>query len=179
MFEVRHSSDRHVELAGTRSLGPRSMKLLVLSLTWCRHGLVDWCNDLPRWREVRLPKAVMSHMGRIHHKLRRRLLVMLRHDLVWGMRVAMVGIRNSMEAGSRDSRMMDRCSVLLMRVLVSGSIINVLRLALLARLRVLARIIHIVPYSIVSRQRASDTWVPPERTALDGRRKLDRKNLTS
>ncbi|GAW22385.1 hypothetical protein ANO14919_119220 [Xylariales sp. No.14919] len=33
------------------------------------------------------------------------------------------------------------------------------------------------PYSIVARQRVLETWVPPERTALNGRRTLNRKNL--
>lgn len=53
------------------------------------------------------------------------------------------------------------------------------RLALLARMRVLGRVIDIVirSYSIVARQRASPAWVPPERAALAGRRNLDRKNL--
>ncbi len=50
---------------------------------------------------------------------------------------------------------------------------------LLARMRVLCRVIDIVvrSYSVVARQRGSDTWVPPERTALAGRRALNGKNL--
>jgi len=57
-------------------------------------------------------------------------------------------------------------------------VVCVLLLALLARMRLLCGIIDIVvPYSVVARQRASDTWVPPERTALDGRRTLNGKNL--
>lgn len=52
-------------------------------------------------------------------------------------------------------------------------------LALFARMRLLRGVIDIVvrPYSIVARQCAFDAWVPPERTALDGRRSLYRKNL--
>ncbi|GAW26562.1 putative MYB DNA-binding domain-containing protein [Rosellinia necatrix] len=34
-------------------------------------------------------------------------------------------------------------------------------------------------YSIVARQRVLDTWVPPERTALNGRRTLNGENLES
>lgn len=65
-----------------------------------------------------------------------------------------------------------------MVTLMNGRFIDVLLLALLACMRALASVVHIViPYSIVSRQRASDTWVPPERTALDGRRSLDGENL--
>lgn len=68
--------------------------------------------------------------------------------------------------------------VLLMRVLVVGVVV-LWRLALLARMRLLGRVVDIVvwPYSVIARQRVSDAWVPPERTALDGRRTLRRKNL--
>lgn len=47
-------------------------------------------------------------------------------------------------------------------------------LALLARMRLLGRVVDIVvrSYSVIARQRVSDAWVPPERTALDGRRAL-------
>lgn len=66
-------------------------------------------------------------------------------------------------------------------MVVMMSVVSVLRLALLAWMRILGRVVDIVvrSYSIVARQRVSDTWVPPERTALDGRRTLDRKNLTN
>ena len=52
-------------------------------------------------------------------------------------------------------------------------------LGLLARMRLLWRVLDIVIWSntVVARQRASDTWVPPERTALAGRRALNRNNL--
>jgi hypothetical protein len=71
--------------------------------------------------------------------------------------------------------MVDRGSML--RV-VRRRVVCVLLLTLLARMRLLCGIIDIVvPYSVVARQRASDTWVPPERTALDGRRTLNGKNL--
>jgi hypothetical protein len=52
-------------------------------------------------------------------------------------------------------------------------------LALLARMRLLRRVVDIVIWShtVVARQRASNTWVPPERAALAGRRTLNRKNL--
>jgi hypothetical protein len=53
-------------------------------------------------------------------------------------------------------------------------------LALLARMRLLWRVIDIVvrSYSVVARQRVSDAWGPPERTALAGRRVLYGKNLS-
>jgi hypothetical protein len=75
-----------------------------------------------------------------------------------------------METAGRGARVVDRAPVLM----VVRRVIGVLLLALLARMRFLGGIVDIVvPYSIVARQRASDTWVPPERTALDGRRALN------
>jgi hypothetical protein len=58
-------------------------------------------------------------------------------------------------------------------------IIGVRSLALLGRMRLLWRVVDIVvrSYTVVARQRASNTWVPPERTALAGRRALNGKNL--
>ncbi len=58
-------------------------------------------------------------------------------------------------------------------------IIWVRSLGLLARMRLLWRVFDIVirSYTVVARQRASDTWVPPERTALAGRRTLNGNNL--
>lgn len=68
--------------------------------------------------------------------------------------------------------------LLLLRVLVSRCFEDMLSMALLDRTRHLARVVHIVvPDSIVARQRVSNAWVPPEPTALDGRRSLDRENL--
>jgi hypothetical protein len=58
-------------------------------------------------------------------------------------------------------------------------IISVRSLGLLPRMRLLRRVVDIVIWShtVVARQRASNTWVPPERTALAGRRILNRDNL--
>jgi len=65
-----------------------------------------------------------------------------------------------------------------MRLVVRRRLVCVLLLVLLARMRILGRVIDIVvSYTIVARQCASDAWVPPERTALDGRRALNGKNL--
>lgn len=62
----------------------------------------------------------------------------------------------------------------LVLVMVRGRPVCVLLLSLLARMRLLGRVVDIVvPDAIVARQRASDAWVPPERAALDGRRTLD------
>jgi hypothetical protein len=59
-------------------------------------------------------------------------------------------------------------------------IIWVRSLGLLARMRLLRRVVDIViwSYTVVARQRASNTWVPPERTALAGRRTLNGNNLS-
>lgn len=59
-------------------------------------------------------------------------------------------------------------------------IIWVRSLGLFPRMRLLRRVVDIVIWShtVVARQRASNTWVPPERTALAGRRTLNRNNLS-
>lgn len=64
-------------------------------------------------------------------------------------------------------------------VVVMMRVVWMWSLALLARVRLLGRVVDIVvwPYSVIARQRVSDAWVPPERTALDGRRALRGKNL--
>ena len=71
-------------------------------------------------------------------------------------------------------RMLQRVTTVVMM-----GVVCVWSLALLARMRLLGRIVDIVvcSYSVVARQRVSDAWVPPERTALDGRRTLGGKNL--
>ncbi len=85
------------------------------------------------------------------------------------MRLVVVLVRRLVER--RRASMMKRAAVV-MRVIGVG------RRVLLARMRVLWRVIDIIrSYSVVARQRASDTWVPPERTALAGRRALNGKNL--
>lgn len=67
---------------------------------------------------------------------------------------------------------------ILVRLVVRRCLVSVLLLILLARMRLLGRVIDIVvSYTVVARQCASDAWIPPERTALDGRRALDGKNL--
>jgi hypothetical protein len=67
----------------------------------------------------------------------------------------------------------------LIPAMVVMCVVGVLSLILLARMRVLRRVVDIVvrSYSIIARQRVSNAWVPPERTALDGRRTLDGKYL--
>ena len=62
-------------------------------------------------------------------------------------------------------------------LLMRGRIICVLLLAVVASMRVMARVVHtVVFYPIVACQRVSDAWVPPEQTALDGRRAVRREN---
>lgn len=126
---------------------------------------------------------MMCHLRRVHHHLRLwvLVLVMLSHGRMLHVRVALVRIRSLMNTSSRGSRELNRRPVLLMTgSLVCGRVICVLMLALFSRMGFLARVVHIVvPYSICARQRASETWSPPERTALDGRRSLDGENLMS
>lgn len=54
-------------------------------------------------------------------------------------------------------------------------VVCVRSLTLLPRVRLLWRVFDMVvwSYAIVARQRVLDTWVPPERTALNGRRTLN------
>lgn len=102
-------------------------------------------------------------------------LMVLRHGRV--VRVVTPGMRlwSVMKTARRRSRVVERR---LVRVMVRGRLVRVLLLVLLARMRLLCRVVDIVVSdAIVARQRASDAWVPPERAALDGRRTLDRKNL--
>lgn len=70
-----------------------------------------------------------------------------------------------------------RASMLERRPMMMG-IIAMRSLALLGRMRLLWRVVDIVvwSYTVVARQRASDTWGPPERTALAGRRALNGEN---
>lgn len=88
------------------------------------------------------------------------------------LRQAMVGLMARLLVERRRAAMLKRGSVMV-------GIIGVRSLALLARMRLLWRIVDIVVrcYTVVARQCASDTWVPPERTALAGRRALNGKNL--
>lgn len=68
--------------------------------------------------------------------------------------------------------------LLLLLALLRVGVVWVLSLALLGRMRLLGGVIDMVirPYSVVARQCVSNAWVPPERTALDGRRTLYGEN---
>jgi len=63
---------------------------------------------------------------------------------------------------------------------VMVGIICVLGLGLVGRMRLLRRVVDIVvrSHAVVVRQCASNTWVPPERTALAGRRRLNGNYLS-
>ena len=65
-----------------------------------------------------------------------------------------------------------------MLVMVRRCIVRVLLLlAMVASMRVMTGVVHtVVSYSIIARQRAAEAWVPPERTALDGRRTVRGEN---
>lgn len=97
--------------------------------------------------------------------VRRRMMVLLRHGRV--MRFCRAFMEN------RGPRMVYGGPMMLRAIPVG-------LLALIARMRVLWRVVDIVvcSYSVVARQCVSATWVPPERAALAGSRSLNRKNLT-
>lgn len=107
-------------------------------------------------------------MRRVHQDLVVLRGVVLRHGVV---RVRRCLIMKTSRRG-----VLQRVSL----VVVLVSVVSVLRPALLARMRLLGRVSDIVVrcYSVVARQCVSDAWVPPERTALDGRRTLDGKYLS-
>ena len=104
----------------------------------------------------------------------------VREDRVWVvggrvmLRQAVVGLMRRRLVEGRRPGMLKRGAVVV-------GIICVRSLGLLGRMRLLWRVIDIVvwSYTVVARQRASDTWVPPERTALAGRRTLNGNNLMS
>lgn len=58
-----------------------------------------------------------------------------------------------------------------------GRVICGVNLPLVSRRRELTRVVHIVSMSIVIRQRGLDAWIPPERSALNGRRSVDGNNV--
>ncbi len=58
-----------------------------------------------------------------------------------------------------------------------GRVICGVDLPLVSRGRELTRVVHIVSVSIVVRQRGLDAWIPPERSALNGRRSVDGNNV--
>lgn len=132
--------------------------------------------------KLRRSHTMVSHLGRVHQELRRRvLLVMLRHDGVLRVRSSLVMARLVKPLGN-GPLMLDGGLVLLrvrmLLMLGRRRVKGVLLLALFSRMRVLARVVDmIVSDPVVSRQRGFETWIPPERTALDGCRGLGRKNL--
>lgn len=113
-----------------------------------------------------------AHVARVHqHLVMVRRGVVRRHPVVRGLRVMVLRLLMKPTRASMAKRgSMVMCLVRIWMVVM---------LALLARMRVLWRVIDIVvrPYSVVARQRVSDAWGPPERTALAGRRILYGKNL--
>lgn len=160
----------------------------MLGMHWLagsRQTRVHWRNHGAWGGKVTRPRrhTMVSHMRRIHHKLRRGVLVvMLCHDCML--------MRRAADARGRGAWVVDRSLVLmllmwmmmlLLLLLLLGlgrRVIGVLLLGLLAWERGLGRVVDmIVPDSVVSRQRGFETWVPPERTALDGCRRLGGRNL--
>jgi hypothetical protein len=89
------------------------------------------------------------------------------------LRQAMVGLMGRRLVERGRPAMLKRAAMVVRIIWVRG-------LALLPRMRLLRSVIDIViwSYTVVARQRASDAWVPPERTALAGRRTLNRNNLS-
>jgi hypothetical protein len=89
------------------------------------------------------------------------------------LRQAMVGLMGRRLVERGRPAMLKRAAMVVRIIWVRG-------LALLPRMRLLRSVIDIViwSYTVIARQRASDAWVPPERTALAGRRALNRNNLS-
>lgn len=126
----------------------------------------------------------MTHLRRVQHDLLLVVVVLvvgvmwvvvLRHGVMLRL-VRLVGTGWCWYAVGGAASVVKRGSVVVVMVLSRG-IITVRLMALLGRMRVLCRVTDIVvPYPVVARQRVSETSVPPERTALDGRRALGRKN---
>ncbi len=68
-------------------------------------------------------------------------------------------------------------AMLPLRIGEGGRVICGVDLPLVSSGRELARVVHIVSISIVVRQRGLDAWIPPERSALNGRRSVDGNNV--
>lgn len=176
LLQVGYPGNRKVKVVGPRTLHPGTMGRM-RCLRRRAEGRVERRDHRARRSEVRLAKMMprMAQVRRIHQHRVLMMRVVLRHG--WVVRVVTPGVRfrSVMEAARRPSGVVERRLVL---VMVRGRPVSVLLLGLLARMRLLGRVVDIVvPDAIVARQRASDAWVPPERAALDGRRRLDRKNL--
>jgi hypothetical protein len=117
-------------------------------------------------RRSRMPHVpgrwVPGQMGRIGEDR----MVMVGGSVM--LRQAVVGWMGRLVVEGGRPGMMER-SPMVMRIIWVRS------LGLLPRMRLLWRIVDIVigSHTVVARQRASNTWVPPERTALAGRRTLN------
>jgi len=175
LLQLGHAGDRQVELVRARALdaGRRPLRRRHGRVQRGDHGVGRRARPakVRRARVAQVTSArVAAHLGRVHQHLvgvmgggmvvRQRMVRLVLVVLVWRF------------VEGRGPGVVERAPVVV-------RIISVGRRVLLARMRVLWRVIDIVvrSYSVVARQRASDTWVPPERTALAGRRALNGKNL--
>jgi len=178
-----------VALLKIRNAGNRQVKLVwslpfetPCAMGWSQ-GRVQRCHHRVRRRSrgavVLRPRmahvassGMPAHVARVHqHLVMVRRGVVCRHAMVRGLLVMMLRlvVQPSRAAMAKSgSVVMGLVGVWVM-----------VMLALLDRMRVLWRVIDIVvrSYSVVARQRVSDAWGPPERTALAGRRVLYGKNL--
>lgn len=118
----------------------------------------------------------VPHVRWIHQHLVRVVAMVLGHGRVVVVVLVVALLRLGQAMGCTTAMMEGGSWVLMGR----GIKAVLLLVTLIDLMRVLCRVIDIVvPYPVMARQRASNAWVPPERTALDGRRNLKRKNWLS
>jgi hypothetical protein len=190
LFHGAYVSDGYVQVIQTWSF-QSIWSMLAWALRYGWHVRIHRRND--RWwpAVAGLSKAMIPHLRSVHQHLWRmmRMLLVLRHRrmLCWWNGLMLLSMFT--ESWCRKSGMMDGAPWLLlllllllllmgvMLLMVRRCIVRVVLLAVVASMRVMTRIVHTeVSYSIVARQRVADAWVPPERTALDGRRAKGGKN---
>jgi hypothetical protein len=177
LLEIWNAGDRQVEIFRSLPLqAPWAMGRGQRRIQRGHYGVRGW----PRSSIVLSSRVahvtgswMPAHVAWVHqHLVMVGRLVVRRHAMVRRLRVMM--LRLVMEP-CRPA-MAKRGTVVMGCVRVWVMVM----LALLARMRVLWRVIDIVvrSYTVVARQRVSDAWGPPERTALAGRRVLYGKNLS-
>ena len=176
LLKVRNTGNRQVKLVRSLPLKtPRAMGWGQRRIQRGHHGVRrrSRATVVLRSRMTHVARSGMpAHVARIHqHLVMVRRGVVRRHAMVRGLLVMVLRlvVEPSRAAMAKSGSVV--MGLVGVRVMVM--------LALLDRMRVLWRVIDIVvrSYSVVARQRVSDAWGPPERTALAGRRVLYGKNL--
>jgi hypothetical protein len=171
VFKVGHAGNGQIEIIGPRPL--HTGRVTMRRRQRRKEGRHD---SMGRGTGAKVRRSRMSHVPgrRVPGQVR-----WVRED---GMGVVSGGVMlRQAVVGLMGRRLVERGRPgMLKRGPMVVGIIWVRSLGLLARMRLLRRVVDIViwSYTVVARQRASDTWVPPERTALAGRRTLNGNNLS-